>query len=62
MDHFSLSTHSEGQIKAGMKLTPGALAPGLSAGSFHGDEAAEDEGLFVKDLRETGACPSFGIG
>jgi hypothetical protein len=61
MDHLSLSAHPEGQVKAGMKLAPGALAAGLSAGSLHRDEAAEDKGLFVKDLGEAGASPPFWI-
>jgi hypothetical protein len=62
VDHLSLSAHSEGQVKTGMKLAPGALAAGLSAGSFHRDEAAENKGLLVKDLGETGASSSFRIG
>jgi hypothetical protein len=40
MDHLSLSTHPQGQVKAGMKLASVALAAGLSAGSLHRDEAA----------------------
>jgi hypothetical protein len=62
MDHLSFSAHPEGQVKAGMKLAPGALAAGLSAGSLHHDEAAQDKGFLVKDLGEAGASPPFGIG
>ena len=62
MDHLSLLSHPQGQIKAGMELTSGALAAGLSAGSLHRDEAAQDKGLFVKDLGEAGASPPFRIG
>ena len=62
MDHLSLSGHPESQVKAGMKLAPGALAAGFSAGSLHRDEAAEDKGFFVKDLGEAGASPPFRIG
>jgi len=62
VDHPSLSTYPEGQVKAGMKLAPGALAAGLSAGSLHCDQAAEDKGLLVKDLGEAGTGSSFRIG
>ena len=62
MDHLSLFSDSQGQIKAGMKLASGALAAGLSTGALHGDEAAAEEGLFVKDLGETGPSPTFRIG
>jgi len=62
MDHLSFSAHPEGQVKAGMKFTPGALAAGLPTSPLHGDEAAAEEGLFVKDLGETGSSPTFGIG
>jgi hypothetical protein len=47
MDHLSFSSYPEGQIKAWMKLAPGALAARLSAGPLHGDEAATEEKLFV---------------
>jgi hypothetical protein len=62
MDHLSLLSHPEGQIKARMKFTAGALAARLSTGALHGDEAATEEGLFVKDLGETGSSPTFRIG
>ena len=45
-----------------MKLASGALAAGFSAGAVHGDEAATEEGLIVKDLGETGPGPTFGVG
>jgi hypothetical protein len=45
-----------------MKLASGALATGLSTSPLHGDEAAAEEGLFVKDLGETGPSPTFRIG
>jgi hypothetical protein len=60
-DHLSLFSYSEGQIKARMKLAPGALAAGLPTGPLHGDEAAAEERLFVKDLGETGSSPTFRI-
>jgi hypothetical protein len=44
-----------------MKLAPGALAAGLPTGPLHGDEAAAEERLFVKDLGETGSNPTFPI-
>jgi hypothetical protein len=62
MDHLSLFSYSQGQIKAGMKFAPGALADGLSTGALHRDEAAAEKGLFVKDLGETGSSPTFRIG
>jgi hypothetical protein len=62
MDHLSLFSHPEGQIKAGMKLASGALAAGLPTGALHRDEAAAEEGLFVKDLGETGPSPTFRVG
>jgi hypothetical protein len=61
MDHLSLSSNSEGQIKAWMKLAPATLAAGLPTGALHGDEAAAEERLLVKDLGETGSSPTFGI-
>ena len=62
MDHLSFSAHPEGQVKAGMKFAPGALAAGFSADSFHRDEAAQEKGFLVKDLGEAGTSPPFGIG
>jgi hypothetical protein len=62
MDHLSFSSYPEGQVKARMKLAPGALAARLSTGALHGDEAPTEEGLFMKDLSEPGAGPSFWIG
>ena len=62
MDHLSLFSYPEGQIKARMKLASGALAAGLPTGPLHGDEAAAEEGLIVKDLGETGPSPTFRIG
>jgi hypothetical protein len=62
MDHLPFLPHAEGQIKAGMKIASGALAAGFSTGTLHGDEAAAEEGLIVKDLGETGSGPPFGVG
>ena len=62
MDHLPFFSYPESQIKAGMKLASGALAAGLPAGALHGDEAAAEEGLFVKDLGETGPGPTFWVG
>jgi hypothetical protein len=62
MDHLSFLTYPQGQIKAGMKLASGALAAGLATSPLHGDEAAAEEGLIVKDLGETGSGPTFRIG
>jgi hypothetical protein len=62
MDHLSLLSDPQGQIKAGMKLASGALAAGFSTGALHGDEAATEEGLIVKDLGETGPGPTFRVG
>jgi len=44
MDHLSLFSYSESQIKAWMKLAPGALAARLATGALHGHEATAEEG------------------
>ena len=62
MDHLSLFSYSQGQIKAGMKLASVALTAGLPTGTLHGDEAAAEKGLIVKDLGETGSRPTFWVG
>jgi hypothetical protein len=62
MDHLSLFSHPESQVKARMKLASGALAAGLPTGALHGDQAAAEEGLLVKDLGETGSSPALRIG
>jgi hypothetical protein len=62
MDHLSLFSYPEGQIKAWMKFAPGALAARLPTGPLHGDEAATEERLFMEDLGETGSSPTFWIG
>jgi hypothetical protein len=62
MDHLSLVSYSQGQIKAGMKLASGALATRLPTGALHRDEATAEEGLIVKDLGQTGPSPTFWIG
>jgi hypothetical protein len=61
MDHLSPPAHPEGQIKPWMKLASGALAARLTAGPLHGDQAATEEGLIVKELGESGPGPSFWI-
>jgi hypothetical protein len=62
MDHLSLFSYPEGQVKARMKLASGALAARLSTGALHRDEAAAEEGLIVEDLGEAGAGAAFRIG
>jgi len=61
MDHLSLFSYTESQIKAWMKFAPGAFAAGFATGALHGDEAAAEEGLIVKDLGEAGTSPSLWI-
>jgi len=61
MNHLSLPSDPQGKIKAWVKLATGTLAAGLAAGPLHGDEAATEEGLLVKDLGETGSRPSFEV-
>jgi hypothetical protein len=61
MDHLSLPTHPEGKIKPWVKLASGALAARLTAGALHGDEAATEEGLVMKNLGKPGPSPSFRI-
>jgi hypothetical protein len=53
MDHLSLFSDSQSNIKTRMKLPPGTLAAGFPAGPLHRDEAAAEEGLLVKDLGES---------
>jgi hypothetical protein len=62
MDHLSLCSHPQSQIKTWMKLASGALAAGLSTGSLHGDETPAEKGLIVKDLGKPGSSPTFPIG
>jgi hypothetical protein len=62
MDHLSLTTDSEGKVKAWMKFASGTLAAGLTTGPLHGDQAATEEVLFVEDLGEPRPGPSFWIG
>jgi hypothetical protein len=62
MDHLSLFSYTESQIKAWMKLAPGALAARLATGALHGHEATTEEGLIVEDLGEAGTSPSLSIG
>jgi hypothetical protein len=45
-----------------MKLASGALAAGFPTSPLHGDEAAAEERLSMKDLGETGSSPTFRIG
>jgi len=45
-----------------MKFTSGALTARLPTGPLHGDEAAAEEGLFMKDLGKAGSSPTFRIG
>jgi len=61
MDHLSLFSDPESQIKTGVKFASGTLAARLPAGALHGHEAAAEEGLIVKDLSETGPGPPFRI-
>jgi hypothetical protein len=62
MDHLSLPAHPQGKIKTRVQFASGAFAARLTAGPVHGDEAATEEGLFVKDLSEAGTSPTFWIG
>jgi hypothetical protein len=61
MDHLSLPTHPEGKVKPRVKLASGAFAAGLATGAMHGDEAATEERLLVKELGQSGPSPSFWI-
>jgi hypothetical protein len=62
MDHLSLFSYPEGQVKARMKFASGAFAARLPTGALHGNQATAEERLFVKDLGETGSSPTFRIG
>jgi hypothetical protein len=61
MDHLSLPSHPEGKVKTRVKIASGALTAGLATDPLHGNEAATEERLFVKELGESGPCPSFWI-
>jgi len=61
MEHLSLPTHPQGKVKPWVKFASGALAARLAAGPLHGDQAATEERLFVKELGESGPGPSFWI-
>jgi len=61
MDHLSLPSHPEGEIKTWMKLASGAFAAGLAAGSLHRDQTATEERLLVKNLGESGPSPPFWV-
>jgi len=62
MDHLSLPSHPQGKIKTWVEFASGAFAARLTAAPLHGDEAATEEGLLVKDLGESGTGSSFWIG
>ena len=61
MDHLSLPTYPEGKVKTSVKLASGALAASLATGPLHGDDAAAEEGLLVKDLGQAGPSPPLWI-
>jgi hypothetical protein len=61
MDHLTLPSHPEGKVKTRVKLASGALAARLATSSLHGNQAATEERLLVKDLGQAGASPPFRI-
>jgi len=61
MDHLTLPSHPEGKVKTRMKLASGALAARLTTSPLHGNQAATEERLFVKDLGQAGPSPPFWI-
>jgi hypothetical protein len=61
MDHLSLSSHPQGKIKTRVKFASAALAARLATGPLHGDQAATEERLLVKDLGQAGPSPPFWI-
>ena len=61
MDHLSLPFHPQGKIETWVELASGAFTARLTAGPLHGDEAATEEGLLVKDLGESGTSSPFWI-
>jgi len=61
MDHLSLPTHPQGKIKTWVEFASGAFTARFTADPLHGDEAATEEGLLVKDLGESGTGSSFWI-
>jgi hypothetical protein len=59
MDHLSLGSHPEGQIKPGVEFSSAAFASGLATDSGHGDQRADEERLLVKELSQAGADLAF---
>jgi hypothetical protein len=59
MDHLSLGSYPEGQIKPGVEFSSAAFASGLATDSGHGDQRAHEQGLFVKELGQTGSGLAF---
>jgi len=59
MDHLSLFSHPEGQIKPGVEFPSAAFASGLATDPGHGDQRADEQGPLVEELGEAGAGLAF---
>jgi len=61
MEHLSLPSYPEGKVKTSVKLASGAFAARLTTSPLHGDDAATEERLLVKDLGQAGPSPPLWI-
>jgi hypothetical protein len=59
MDHLALLSDPKGQIQAGMEFSLGTLTPGLAADPGHGNQGADEQGFFVKELGQARADLAF---
>jgi len=59
MDHLSLLSHLQGQIKPGVEFPSAASASGLATDSGHGDQRADEQGLLVEELGQARSGPAF---
>jgi len=62
MDHLPLRTDPQRKIETRVQLAAGAFASGFAADAGHGDQGAEEEGLFVEELNQAGAGLTFFCG
>jgi hypothetical protein len=59
MDHFAFISYAQGKILAGMELSLGAFTSGLAAYPRHGDQTADEQGLFVEEFGQAGTDLAF---
>jgi len=59
MDHLAFFSHPQGEIETGMELSLGAFTSGFAADPGHGDQGANEEGLFMDKLGQAGSELAF---